>query len=220
MVNIAQSSAIKIPFSLTGKKENGISADDKQIYWNGELYVKRSVIKLPGQHNLENILAATAAAILLGCDKKAIENVLSSFTGVRHRMQFVKELHGRKFYNDSKATNTLATKSALAAFSVPTILIAGGLDRGHSFEELRPYMKNVKAVVAVGETAKKFSEFAASCGVEIIIAAEGMKDAVQKAYPFSEAGDIILLSPSCASWDQYPDFEIRGDQFIEAVMAL
>ena len=118
-------------------------------------FCKRSIIKLPGQHNLENILAATAAAILLGCDKKAIENVLSSFTGVRHRMQFVKELKGRKFYNDSKATNTLATKSALAAFNVPTILIAGGLDRGHSFEELRPYMGNVKAVVALGETAEK-----------------------------------------------------------------
>ena len=147
---------MKVPFSLTGMKENGISADDEQIYWNGEPYVLRSVIKLPGQHNLENILAATAAAILLGCDKKAIENVLSSFTGVRHRMQFVKELKGRKFYNDSKATNTLATKSALAAFDVPTILIAGGLDRGHSFEELRPYMGDVKAVVAVGETAGSF----------------------------------------------------------------
>ena len=122
-------------------------------------------------------------------------------------MQFVKELKGRKFYNDSKATNTLATKSALAAFDVPTILIAGGLDRGHSFEELRPYMGDVKAVVAVGETAEKFSEFAASCGVEIIMMAEDVKDAVRKAYPLTEAGDIILLSPACASWDQYPSFE-------------
>ena len=161
----ARSSAVKVPFSLTGMKENGISADDEQIYWNGKPYVMRSVIKLPGQHNLENILAATAAAILSGCDKKAIESVLSSFTGVRHRMQFVKELKGRKFYNDSKATNTLATKSALAAFDVPTILIAGGLDRGQSFEELRPYMGDVKAVVAVGETAGRFAEFAASCGI-------------------------------------------------------
>jgi UDP-N-acetylmuramoylalanine--D-glutamate ligase len=216
----ACSSAVKVPFSLTGMKEDGISADDEQIYWNGKPYVLRSVIKLPGQHNLENILAATAAAILLGCDKKAIENVLSSFTGVRHRMQFVKELNGRKFYNDSKATNTLATKSALAAFDVPTILIAGGLDRGHSFEELRPYMGDVKAVVAVGETAGKISEFAASCNVEIIITAADVKDAVRKAYPLTEAGDIVLLSPACASWDQYPSFEARGDQFIEAVMEL
>lgn len=216
----ASSSAVKVPFSLTGMKENGISADNEQIYWNGQPYVLRSVIKLPGQHNLENILAATAAAILLGCDKKAIESVLSSFTGVRHRMQFVKELKGRKFYNDSKATNTLATKSALAAFDVPTILIAGGLDRGQSFEELRPYMGDVKAVVAVGETAEKFSVFSASCGVEIIMMAKDMKDAVRIAYPLTEAGDIILLSPACASWDQYPSFETRGDQFIEAVMEL
>jgi UDP-N-acetylmuramoylalanine--D-glutamate ligase len=216
----ARSSAVKIPFSLEGRKEKGISADDEQLYWNGVPFAKRSIIKLPGQHNLENILSATAAAILTGCDKKAIENVLSSFTGVRHRMQFVKELKGRKFYNDSKATNTLATKSALAAFNVPTILIAGGLDRGHSFEELRPYMVNVKAVVALGETAEKFSKFASSCGIGEIIQAEDVEDAVRKAYPVSDEGDIILLSPSCASWDQYPSFEARGDQFIETVMVL
>ena len=125
-----------------------------QIYWNGEPYVSVPLLNYLGQHNLENILSATAAAILSGCDKTAIENVLSSFTGVQHRMQFVKELKGRKFYNDSKATNTLATKSALAAFHAPMILLAGGLDRGHSFEELRPYMANVKAVVALGKRRK------------------------------------------------------------------
>ena len=128
------SKAIGIPFSLKGRKEIGISADNTNIYWNGKPFLSRSVIKLPGQHNLENILSATTAAILSGCDKGTIENVLSSFTGVRHRMQFVKELQGRKFYNDSKATNTLATKSALAAFDAPIILLAGGLDRGHSLK--------------------------------------------------------------------------------------
>ncbi len=216
----ASSSATKIPFSIKGRKEVGISADEDYIYWNGEPYVKRSIIKLPGQHNLENIVAATAAAILNDCDKKTIENVLSSFTGVRHRMQFVKELKGRTFYNDSKATNTLATKSALAAFSAPTILIAGGLDRGLSFDELKPYMKNVKAVVTVGETANKIADFARSCGVLNIISASNVQDAVEKSFPVSEVGDIILLSPACASWDQYPNFEIRGDQFIDAVMKL
>lgn len=216
----AQSPAIRIPFSLKGRKDYGISADNELIYWNGEAFAKRSIIKLPGEHNLENILCATAAAILLGCDKAAIEDVLSSFTGVRHRMQFVKELQGRKFYNDSKATNTLATKSALTAFTTPTILIAGGLDRGHSFEELRPFMTNIKAVVALGETSQKLSEFAASCGIVDVIKAKDVKDAVQQAYPFSVEGDIILLSPACASWDQYSNFEVRGDQFIEAVMEL
>ena len=90
----------------------------------------------------------------MDCDKETIENVLSSFTGVKHRMQFVKELKGRKFYNDSKATNTLATKSAFLR-SKRLLYFAGGLDRGHSFEELRPFMGNVKAVVTLGETAEQ-----------------------------------------------------------------
>ena len=214
------SNAIKIPFSLEGKKEYGITADDTEIYWNGEPYISRSVIKLPGQHNLENILSATAAAILLGCKKSAITDVLSSFTGVKHRMQFVKELQGRKYYNDSKATNTLATKSALAAFDAPIILLAGGLDRGHSFEELRPFMGNVKAVVALGETKERFMEFASSCGVEKVVGAGTMTEAVQAAHSLSEVNDVVLLSPASASWDEYASFEVRGDKFIEDVLAL
>ncbi|WP_172369770.1 UDP-N-acetylmuramoyl-L-alanine--D-glutamate ligase [Sporosarcina jiandibaonis] len=215
-----KSRAILIPFSVSGKKEIGISVDETYIYWNGTPFIHRSIIKLPGQHNLENILSATAAAILMGCDKEAIEDVLASFTGVKHRMQFVKELQGRKFYNDSKATNTLATKSALAAFDAPTILIAGGLDRGHSFEELRPFMGNVKAVVALGETQNRFADFASSCGIEQILDAGTMEDAVSLAHSLSEVGDVILLSPASASWDQYASFEVRGDAFIEAVMSL
>lgn len=214
------SNAIKIPFSLTGKKKHGISADETEIYWNGEPYIRRSLIKLPGQHNLENILSATAAAILLGCEKSAIQDVLSSFTGVKHRMQFVKELQGRKYYNDSKATNTLATKSALAAFDKPIILLAGGLDRGHSFEELRPFMGNVKAVVALGETKERFKEFALSCGVEQVVEAPTMAEAVRAGHSLSSEHDVILLSPASASWDEYASFEVRGDKFIEAVMML
>lgn len=217
---VHQSKAMKIPFSLQGKRTDGISADDELIYWQGEPFVKRSIIKLPGRHNLENILAATASAILMNCDKETIEDVLSSFTGVRHRMQFVKELKGRKFYNDSKATNTLATKSALSSFQTPVVLIAGGLDRGHSFEELRPYMDRVKAVLALGETADRLIDFAVSCGVEHAVKADSMEMAVQEAYTISLEGEQIVLSPACASWDQYPNFEERGDAFIDAVMKL
>ncbi|EGQ27282.1 UDP-N-acetylmuramoyl-L-alanine-D-glutamate ligase [Sporosarcina newyorkensis 2681] len=213
-------SSQKVPFSVEGKKTTGISADEEWIYWLGEPFIETRIIKLPGRHNLENILAATAAAILSGCEKSAIENVLSSFTGVRHRMQYVRELKGRTIYNDSKATNTLATKSALSSFRTPIVLIAGGLERGHSFEELRPYMANVRVVVAIGETAQRFTEFATSCGVPQTFIASTMPDAVQIAYESSAEDDVILLSPSCASWDQYPNFEIRGDQFIEAVMKL
>lgn len=221
IVEIASTSrAIGVPFSLTGMKPVGISADESKIYWNGVSFLNRSIIKLPGQHNLENILSATAAAILLGCDKEAIENVLSSFTGVRHRMQFVTELQGRKFYNDSKATNSRATKSALAAFDAPIILLAGGLDRGHSLEELRPFMGNVKAVITLGEMKAKVEEFALSCGIENIIHAATMESAVNSAHSLSEKGDIILLSPASASWDQYESFEVRGDAFIKSVMSL
>lgn len=216
----ADSNAIKIPFSVQGKKMFGITADDQQIYWNGEPFIERSIIKLPGKHNLENILCAVAAAILLGCKKSAIVDVLSSFTGVKHRMQFVKELNGRKYYNDSKATNTLATKSALTAFEGPVVLIAGGLDRGHSFEELRPYMAHVKAVIALGETKGRFAAFARSCGVAHVQEATTMEDAVLLAYESSVEKDIILLSPASASWDEYTSFEVRGDRFIDAVKAL
>jgi UDP-N-acetylmuramoylalanine--D-glutamate ligase len=212
--------AIGIPFSTNGRKTIGISADESQIYWNGEPYLPLDCILLPGKHNLENILCAMAAAILSGCQVESIQSVLETFTGVAHRMQFVKEVEQRKFFNDSKATNTLATKSALAAFEKPIILIGGGLDRGHSFEELRPHMNHVKAVISIGETAEKLREFSKSCQVEKVVIAGTMEEAVEQAYSLSEVGDIILLSPACASWDQYPNFEIRGEAFIQAVHKL
>ena len=133
---------------------------------------------------------------------------------------FVREWKGRKIYNDSKATNCLAAKSALEAFTQPTVLLAGGLDRGHSFEELRHSMTNVKAVVAFGETGLRFIEFAKTCGVEQTIAATNVEDAVVYAADASNEGDVIILSPACASWDQYDSFEIRGDVFIDCVMKL
>lgn len=215
-----QSKAKLIPFSSNGRLAEGISADDTQIYWMGEPFLEQSVIALPGKHNLENVLCAVATAILVDCPKEAIIKVLKTFTGVKHRTQFIGEFNQVKFYNDSKATNTLATKSALSAFSTPLILLAGGLDRGHSFEDLRPYMNNVKAVVASGETAERFAQFARSCDVETIVFADVVTDGVPKAFELAEAGDTILLSPSCASWDQYPSFEKRGDLFIEAFEAL
>lgn len=216
----AQSKAKKVPFSINGRTAEGISADETMIYWQGEAFMERLNIALPGNHNLENILCALAACILYGCDKEAVEEVLQTFTGVRHRTQFVREWQGRKFYNDSKATNCLATKVALDAFTQPTVLIAGGLDRGHSFEELRLSMKNVKRVVAYGQTGERFIDFAKSCGVEETVLAQDVVDAVSKAAALSNSGDVVLLSPACASWDQYKSFEVRGDLFVDAVMKL
>jgi UDP-N-acetylmuramoylalanine--D-glutamate ligase len=202
---------------LKGKTEESISADDQYVYWQGKKLIDRSEIMLGGQHNLENILAAAAAALLWGGTEETIIRVLSSFTGVKHRSQFVVNWKGRKFYNDSKATNALATKSALEAFPGNIVLLAGGLERNHSLEELRPYMNRVKALVTFGETSDRFGEFAADCGVQRVEKVSDMLSAVEKAVSHSENGDTILLSPACASWDQYENFEIRGDAFIEAV---
>lgn len=209
-----------LPFSTKGRRVEGISADAKTIYWLGEPYLERKSIALPGEHNLENILTAVATAILMACPKETIQHVLTSFTGVKHRTQFVREWKKRKFYNDSKATNTLATKSALAAFEQPVILLAGGLERGHSFEEMRPYMEHVKALVSFGETSSRLVEFAASCGVDYLKKVDDIEQAVKVATAISEPNDIILLSPACASWDQYANFELRGNDFIKAVFQI
>lgn len=158
--------------------------------------------------------------MIQGGTKETIIRVLTSFTGVKHRSQFIVEWQGRKFYNDSKATNALATKSALEAFPKNIILLAGGLERNHSLEEIRPFMDRVKVLVTLGETAQRFTAFAEDCGVPTIVQAGKMDDAVDKAIKESASGDTILLSPACASWDQYDSFEIRGDAFITAVQQM
>lgn len=215
-----KSKATKVPFTTKGRTEVGISADSTTIYWNGEVIIDRSEIVLPGKHNLENILCSVATCLLYGCSLDSIKEVLRTFSGVRHRMQFVRDWNGVKIYNDSKATNCLAAKSAITAFEQPIVLLAGGLDRGHSFEELREAMDHVKAVVAFGETGLRFIEFAKSCGVEHTISATNVEDAVVYAGKSAVPGDVILLSPACASWDQYDSFEIRGDVFIDCAMKL
>ena len=151
---------------------------------------------------------------------QAIFQVLNTFTGVKHRLQFVEEIEGRKFYNDSKATNILATTKALVAFNEPIILLAGGLDRGNEFDELIPYFKNVKAIITFGQTAEKIENAARKAGIKTIKRVDNVVEAVPVAYQLSESGDVILLSPACASWDQFKTFEVRGDIFIEAVHKL
>ncbi|KIL44794.1 UDP-N-acetylmuramoyl-L-alanine--D-glutamate ligase [Jeotgalibacillus soli] len=209
-----------LPFSTSRKLEGGLYVANGSIYYNQEEIIRIQDIVLPGAHNLENILAAIGAAKLSNIENEAIVAVLTTFTGVRHRTQFVREWQGRKFYNDSKATNSLATKSALAAFTKPTILLCGGLDRGNDFDELLPYLNNVKAMIVFGQTAQKMKELGEKAGISIIKKVESVKESVPSAVEISEEGDIVLLSPACASWDQHPTFEVRGDIFIEEVNRL
>ncbi|MDP4155006.1 MAG: UDP-N-acetylmuramoyl-L-alanine--D-glutamate ligase [Bacillota bacterium] len=221
VMNIANTSKAKIiPFSAKNELTEGAYVSDGWICFNGEKVIQIEDIALPGAHNLENILCAMAAAKLSGVDNAAINEVLRTFTGVKHRLQYVAEVSGRKFYNDSKATNILATVHALAAFKQPVILLAGGLDRGNEFDELIPYLKNVKALITFGQTAPKIERVGKEAGIKQIIRVDNVDKAVPVAYQQSEEGDVILLSPACASWDQYKTFEVRGDIFIEAVHKL
>ncbi|TFE03574.1 UDP-N-acetylmuramoyl-L-alanine--D-glutamate ligase [Jeotgalibacillus sp. R-1-5s-1] len=220
MEAIRDTKATVIPFSVTEPLENGLSIHQGAICYNLDPIAKLSDIVLPGSHNLENILAAAGASLLSGVSKESIQRVLAEFGGVRHRTQFVRENGGVKYYNDSKATNTLATKSALSAFAAPTILLCGGLDRGNGFDDLIPYMKNVKAAIVFGETADKMSDMAKRAGVSIIRNVTDVKEAAIEAAEIAQQGDVVLLSPACASWDQYPTFEVRGDIFIETVNTL
>ncbi|MCM2590310.1 UDP-N-acetylmuramoyl-L-alanine--D-glutamate ligase [Rossellomorea marisflavi] len=217
---VAHTKAQVVPFSTTKEVLDGAYIKEDAIYFKDEFIVSLDDIVLPGAHNLENILSAVAACKLYDVPNESIRKVLAVFAGVKHRTQFVKEVEGRKFYNDSKATNSLATKSALNAFAGPTILLAGGLDRGNDFDDLIPYMKNVSTLIVFGETAQKLAETGRKAGIKSIITVDNVEKAVPVAYEHSRAGDVILLSPACASWDQYRTFEERGDMFIDAVHML
>lgn len=215
-----RSRARLVPFSMKQRVENGLFIEDGFIYFNEQPIIQTNEIVLPGAHNLENILAAIGAALHMGAKQERIVQVLKTFGGVDHRLQFVLEYHGRRFYNDSKATNILASQKALEAFEQPIVLLAGGLDRGNEFDDLRASLKNVRTLVAFGQTKDKLAKTAKEAGVKTIIFAEWMEDAVQHAFHQSKSGDVILLSPACASWDQYKTFEERGGRFITAIEEL
>lgn len=209
------------PFSRKEYLENGTSVKDGSIYFKGEVVAKVSDIFIQGFHNLENMLAAVSVAKLKGVSNEAIQMVMRHFHGVKHRTQFVGEYNERIFYNDSKATNIEATENALAGFNQPVILLAGGLDRGNSFDRLLPpFKEHVKAVIAFGETADLIIEVAKKADISKIKKVKNVSAAVPAAYALSKAEDIILLSPAAASWDQYESFEVRGEKFIAAVQDL
>ncbi|CZQ94741.1 mur ligase central [Trichococcus palustris] len=209
-----------VPFSRSQTVANGAYLADGYLYFRGEKVMAATDLKVPGEHNIENALAAIAVAKLSGVSNEAIIAAFAVFYGVEHRIQFVAELNGRRFYNDSKATNILATKTALNSFQGPIILLAGGLDRGNTFEELVPYLKHVKTLIVFGETQEKLIDAGKKAGIKEIVPTEDVVSAVPISYQYSEEGDTILLSPACASWDQFKNYEIRGQLFSDAVNSL
>ena len=210
-----------LPFSTKEVLEDGVYADDYSIYYKKEKIMEISELGVPGKHNVENALAAISVAKLYGISNEAIRETLHFFHGVPHRTQYVGEIQGRKFYNDSKATNILATKMALSGFeTAKVVLLAGGLDRGNTFDELVPSLKGIKAMIVFGQTKEKLIDAGKKAGIETIVTADSVEQAVPLALENSTDGDVILLSPANASWDQYPNFETRGNRFMEAVNQL
>ena len=210
--------ATLVPFSRKSVLDFGACVEGDSICFNGEKVIPVSTIQVPGTQNVENVLAAVAIAKLAGATNEGIQKAVQNFHGVKHRTQFVKEVNKRRFYNDSKATNIIATQTALRSFTNQSvILIAGGLDRGNGFDELVPDLTSVSGIVLYGETKEKLQEAAKLAGVPVIEVVNTLEEATKKAYDISKEDDIILLSPACASWDQFKNFEIRGDEFIRVV---
>ena len=190
--------------------------DERAIYYDGEEVVELKDILLKGKHNYENICGAIAAVKVFGISNASIRKVLAEFKGVEHRLEFVAEHHGVKYYNDSKATNCVSTNIALRSFNEPTILLLGGTDRGHSFYDLKDSMGHVKAIVAYGETKNRIADFAKDLGIQCEVR-DTLTEAMHAVKDLQAPGDIVLLSPACASWDQYAKFEDRGNEFKKLV---
>ncbi len=180
-------------------------------------------IKIPGIHNLENALAASACAYFGGIDAKAVTSALLSFPGVEHRIEFVREVNGVRYVNDSKGTNTDAAQKAIQATATPVLLIAGGYDKGSEFDDLfKVFEGKVKYLLLLGKTAVKIAETAERWGFppERIVFCKDMEECVARGARLSEPGDTVLLSPACASWDMYKSYEHRGDHFKSLVNKL
>ncbi len=215
--------AEELPFSIYPDEFDGACGDEEGITIQiGEkeylIDLKKSVLK--GQHNLYNTMAASLAAIKLGVDVKTIEAALADFQNADHRMQLVAEIDGVKYINDSKATNVDSAWYALDAYKEPIVWIAGGTDKGNDYKALFDVVKGkVKALVCMTKDSEKL-EKAFKGLIPIIKKSEDVKETVQLCADLAEKGDIVLLSPCCASFDLFKNYEDRGKQFAAAVLEL
>lgn len=186
-----------------------------------EVVCKVEEMKIFGRHNEENALAAALISRLSGIEVDSIASGLKAFAGVEHRIEYTATIEGRTFYNDSKGTNPDSTVCAIEAMRAPTHLIAGGYDKDSDFTPIFDvFGEKVKTLILLGATKEKFAETARTCGFEEVVLVEDMEAAIKVAFERSRPGDAILLSPACASWDMYDNFEQRGTHFKSCVKAL
>ena len=213
----------KLPFSLTKVIENGAYYDNNKIIItidNNQIIMPTENLALEGKHNIKNAMAASTVAHLLKIRKQTIRESLENFQGVEHRLEYVLKINKVQYINDSKATNVNATYFALESMDAPTVWIVGGVDKGNDYKELFPFVnEKVKAIICLGvDNAKLFESFGNM--VDVIIETQYMSEAVKIAYKVADAGDNVLLSPACASFDLFENYEDRGRQFKNAVRNL
>jgi UDP-N-acetylmuramoylalanine--D-glutamate ligase len=210
---IAESTSRKIAFGLGHHPEAIFQPNRTKIYTEEHAtLIEMNQLALPGKHNLANALAAATAAHLIGVPNKSIAATMSQFSGVPHRLEPIAEINGVTYINDSKATNLDAVQVALESFSQPIILLLGGLDKGGDFKSLLPHThNNLKEVIAFGQ-AKELILTALRDAVRSTSVMD-LKEALELAQNCSQPGDVVLLSPGCASFDQFDNFEERGDHF-------
>ncbi|AXO81173.1 UDP-N-acetylmuramoyl-L-alanine--D-glutamate ligase [Olleya aquimaris] len=215
--------ATVLPFSITKKIENGAYLDKDKIIItidNNQIIMPTKNIALEGKHNIKNAMAASTVSHLLKIRKQTIRESLENFQGVEHRLENVLKINKVQYINDSKATNVNATYFALDSVSAPTVWIVGGVDKGNDYKELYPFInEKVKAIICLGVDNQKLMENFGNM-VDVIVETQFMSEAVKIAYKIAEAGDNVLLSPACASFDLFENYEDRGRQFKEAVRSL
>ncbi|PID83068.1 MAG: UDP-N-acetylmuramoyl-L-alanine--D-glutamate ligase [Clostridiales bacterium] len=205
-------------FSITNKNAKFFVEDDFIVNsFDNYKILNRNDIFLKGEHNLENALAVSYIAYLVGVDYRFIKESLTLFKGVEHRNEFVLEVNGVKCYNDSKATNPEASIPALRSMDTNTVLIAGGMDKGNSYDVWVDEFKKVKYVILFGETKFDIETVLIKKGFSNYSIVNTLEEAVEKAKMIAEKGEAILLSPACASWDMYESFEQRGNEFKELI---
>jgi UDP-N-acetylmuramoylalanine--D-glutamate ligase len=213
-----------IPFSLTKNIKIGAHIKDKKMEINmineEEFIMETEYIALEGKHNMKNAMAATSVAKLMKIRNASIRESLSSFQGVEHRLEKVLKIQNVQYINDSKATNVNATYFALDSMLTPTVWIVGGVDKGNDYSELMAMVREkVKSIICLGVDNKKIIDMFGNV-VDIMVEVSTMEDAVKMAQRLTEKGDTVLLSPACASFDLFENYEDRGNQFKQAVRGL
>lgn len=211
-----------IPFAMEIPSDNGAYTENKQLIINTKDQFTMSIydLALKGKHNVQNSLASGIAAKIVGIRNESLRDSLGDFVNVEHRLEFVAKVHGIEFINDSKGTNVNSTWFALESMDKPTVWIVGGVDKGNNYDELKALVQEkVKAIICLGKDNQKIIDYFSGM-IDTIVEAGSAQEAVNYGYQLAQKGDTVLLSPACASFDLFENYEDRGNQFKEAVRSL